>query len=92
MREWYSLVQIIAEEIDACIMKSDDESVTLASLSKRLGYSEFYISRKFLEISGMHFRDYLRYRKAGCSIFIMIPNGSGSISGRLKGCKIWNKK
>ncbi len=63
MREWYSLVQIIAEEIDACIMKSDDESVTLASLSKRLGYSEFYISRKFLEISGMHFRDYLRYRK-----------------------------
>lgn len=28
-----------------------------------LGYSEFYVSRKFKEISGMQLRDYLRDRK-----------------------------
>lgn len=62
MREWHSLVQTIVEEIDAHIKKHDDEALTLFALSKRLGYSEFYISRKFVEISGMHFRDYLRHR------------------------------
>ena len=62
MSEWYSLVQTIVEEIDACIKKCNDETITLSSLSQKLGYSEFYISRKFIEISGMHFRDYLRHR------------------------------
>ena len=62
MGEWYSLVQAIVEEIDACIKRCNDESVTLFSLSQKLGYSEFYISRKFKEISGMRLRDYLRRR------------------------------
>ncbi|MDE7293365.1 MAG: helix-turn-helix transcriptional regulator [Oscillospiraceae bacterium] len=62
MGEWYSLVQTIVEEIDECIKRHDDETLTLSYLSRRLGYSEFYISRKFREISGMHFRDYLRHR------------------------------
>lgn len=62
MSEWYSLVQIITEEIDECIKKHSDERMTLSALSKKLGYSEFYISSKFREISGMRFRDYLRYR------------------------------
>ena len=60
MSEWYSLVQTIVEEIDECIKKCNDETLTLSSLSQKLGYSECYISRKFIEISGMHFRDYLR--------------------------------
>lgn len=63
MSEWYRLVQTIVEEIDECIKRCDDEAVSLASLSRRLGYSEFYLSRKFMEISGMRFRDYLRYRR-----------------------------
>lgn len=62
MSEWYSLVQTIVEEVDKCIQKRSNEELTLFSLSRKLGYSEFYISRKFIEISGMHFRDYLRYR------------------------------
>ena len=37
--------------------------MTLCSLSHKLGYSEFYTTRKFREISGIQFRDYLRYRK-----------------------------
>lgn len=32
-------------------------------LSRKLGYSEFYTTKKFKEITGMQFRDYLRLRK-----------------------------
>ena len=62
MDEWHSLIQIIIEEVDGHIRKRDDEALTLSALSQRLGFSEFYVSRKFREISGMHFRDYLRHR------------------------------
>lgn len=62
MNEWYGLVQTIAWEIDKCIKNRSDEALTLYALSQKLGYSEFYISRKFREISGMHLRDYLRQR------------------------------
>lgn len=62
MGEWYRLVQIIIEEIDESIRKRSDETTALTSLSQKLGYSEFYISRKFSEISGMTFRNYLRDR------------------------------
>lgn len=63
MREWEKNVQKIVEEIDVCIKNQNDEALTLTHLAQKLGYSEFYISRKFKEISGMQFRDYLRYRK-----------------------------
>lgn len=63
MREWHRQVQNIVEEIDACIKIKTDEALTLEHLSRTLGYSEFYLSRKFREISGMQFRDYLRYRR-----------------------------
>lgn len=62
MGEWERLVQIIAEYVDECIKKREDEAVTLSCLARKLNYSEFYISRKFREISGMHFCDYLRQR------------------------------
>lgn len=63
MNEWYKNVQKITEEIDACIKSRSDEAITLSRLAGVLGYSEFYVSRKFREISGMQLRDYLRYRK-----------------------------
>ncbi len=63
MHEWQRQIQTIIEEIDTCIKKHNDEALTLEHLAGRLGYSEFYISRKFREISGMQFRDYLRYRR-----------------------------
>ncbi|MCM1102838.1 MAG: helix-turn-helix transcriptional regulator [Clostridium sp.] len=63
MCEWPKQIQMIIDEIDACIKKNDDEALSLHQLSGRLGYSEFYFSRKFREISGMQFRDYLRYRR-----------------------------
>jgi len=63
MYEWYKQVQIIIDEIDLCIKAHDDDALMLKHLSSKWGYSEFYISRKFKEISGMQFRDYLRFRR-----------------------------
>lgn len=63
MYEWKKQIQIIVAEIDKCIKNYNGEALTLRSLSRRLGYSEFYTTRKFKEISGMQFRDYLRHRK-----------------------------
>ena len=63
MYEWHKNVQMIIDEIDICIKNQNDATLTLENLANKLGYSEFYISRKFREISGMQFRDYLRYRR-----------------------------
>lgn len=63
VHEWQKQIQIIVDEIDKCIKNHDDEALTLSSLSGSLGYSEFHTTRKFKEISGMQFRDYLRRRK-----------------------------
>ena len=63
MYEWQKQIQIIVDEIDQCIKAYNDEALTLRFLSSRLGYSEFYTTRKFKEISCMQFRDYLRNRK-----------------------------
>ena len=63
MREWHRQIQIIVDEIDGCIKSQGDEALTLQFLSRKLGYSEYYISRKFREISGMQFREYLRCRR-----------------------------
>ena len=52
MDEWYRMVQTIVEDIDRHIRKRDDEALTLSALSQKLGFSEFYISRKFREIPG----------------------------------------
>ena len=63
MYEWQKQIQVIVDEIDKCIKSYNDEALTLRFLSRKLGYSEFYTTRKFKEISGMQFRDYLRQRK-----------------------------
>lgn len=63
MYEWLKNIQKIVDEIDKCIKSQDDEALTLTHLSEKLGYSEFYVSKKFKEISGMKFKDYMRCRK-----------------------------
>lgn len=63
MFQWTKQIQRMIEEIDACIKNNDDEALSLSVLANRSGYSEFYFSRKFREISGMQFREYLRYRR-----------------------------
>ncbi len=63
MYEWQQQIQIIVDEIDRCVKEHNDEALTLHFLSCKLGYSEFYITRKFREILGMQFKEYLRRRK-----------------------------
>jgi len=63
MYKWHKQIQMVSDEIDECIKRRDDDSLTLHSLSQKLGYSEFHVTRKFKEISGMQFRDYLRLRR-----------------------------
>ncbi len=63
MDPWMKMVQQTVAEIDQCIKGQAEESVTLQRLSQKLGYSEFYVSRKFREVSGMQLREYLRCRK-----------------------------
>ena len=67
MYEWQKQIQLIVDEIDKCIKDYNDEALTLSYLSQKLGYSEFRTTRKFKEISGMQFRDYLRHRKPACN-------------------------
>lgn len=63
MSEWNRYVQMIVNKVDDCIKKENDEALTLSALSETLGYSEYYTSRKFSEISGMTLKDYIRFRK-----------------------------
>ena len=63
MYEWHRLIQIAVDEIDKRLKSHDDEALTLQSLSKKLGYSEFHTTRRFKEISGMLLGDYIRLRK-----------------------------
>lgn len=60
---WYKSIQCLTEEIDRCIRAKNDEALTLRHLSGVLGYSEFYVSRKFKEIAGMTLKEYLNGRK-----------------------------
>lgn len=63
MYEWQQQIQRIVDAIDDSIKAHDDEALTLHALARRLGYSEFYTTRKFREIAGMPLRDYLRHRR-----------------------------
>ena len=63
MYEWQKQIQVIVDEIDECMKGHSDEALTLRFLARKLGYSEYHTTRKFKEISGMQFREYLRQRK-----------------------------
>jgi len=63
MEVWHRNIQMLVDDIDECIRSKTDDGMSLRYLADRLGYSEFYVSRKFKEISGMQFREYLRLRR-----------------------------
>lgn len=63
MAKWSEYVQTVIDQIDACIKNEEDEALTLSELSRRLGYSDYYTSRKFREISGMTLKDYISARR-----------------------------
>lgn len=63
MHEWRRQIQRMADEIDAALRRHGEEALTLETLARQLGYSEFHLARKFREVSGLSFRDYLRRRR-----------------------------
>lgn len=63
MDEWNKNIQQLIDQIDLCIQHNQGKEPTLGDLAQRLGYSEYHLSRKFKEITGMQLRDYLRYRR-----------------------------
>lgn len=63
MYEWQKQIQYIVDEIDIAILQHKDENMTLEHLSQKLGYSTYYTTRKFKEIAGLSFREYLHARK-----------------------------
>ncbi len=69
MYEWQQQIQIIIDEIDRCIKSHQDDALTLRALSCQLGYSEYHVTRKFREITGMQFRDYLRLRRLAFALW-----------------------
>jgi len=75
MYEWHKYMQIIVDEIDECIKHRDDEALTLRFLSRKLGYSEVHTARKFREISGIQFRDYLRLRRLAYALIDVRDTG-----------------
>ena len=78
MYEWHRKIQTIVDEIDECIKRRDDDALTLRHLSQSLCYSEFHVTRKFKEISGMQFRDYLRKRRLAFAL-IEVRDGESRI-------------
>ncbi|MBQ2708360.1 MAG: helix-turn-helix transcriptional regulator [Clostridia bacterium] len=63
MSEWHRTIQSMVDETDHCIREKQSDDLTLRSLAAKLGYSEYHLSRKFREISGMTFRAYLCARR-----------------------------
>ena len=63
MSEWHRQIQMMIEEIDHSIRRQDDEALALKALAEKMGYSEYHLSRKFTEIAGISFREYLRCRR-----------------------------
>jgi len=68
MEQWYRQIQEIIAQIDVCIKNGEDAALTLSQIAQRFGYSEYHFSRKFREISGMQFREYLRQRRLAFSL------------------------
>ena len=63
MYEWHRQMQRIVDGIDRSIIARDDDALTLKAVARENGYSEFHMTRKFKEFSGIGFGDYLRKRR-----------------------------
>jgi len=84
MKEFLKHLQEMIDEIDLCIRRQDDAALTLQALSRRLGYSEYYVSRKFKAVSGMHLRDYLQGRRLAFALTELRDTDSGILDIALK--------
>lgn len=84
MHEWQRYVQDIVLAADRCIKEQKNEELTLSCIAQSVGYSEFYVSRKFSEIAGMQLRDYLRGRKLAFALKDIRDTDDGILDIALK--------
>ena len=63
MYEWQQIIQTMIDEIDESLINHHSDQRTLYQIAKKLGYSEYYTTRKFKAVTGMSLRDYLKNRK-----------------------------
>lgn len=77
MYEWHRLAQKIVNEIDRRIESRDDDRLMLGVIAKENGYSEFHMARKFKEIAGIPFRDYLRRRRLAFALIELRDTDKG---------------
>ena len=84
MNEWARNIQALVDEIDRCIKQQDGETLTLERLSKRMGYSKFYVSRQFRAISGMQLGEYLRNRRLAFALREVRDSESGLLDIAVK--------
>lgn len=69
MYSWYEMIQIMKNWINENI----EDIPSLSKMAERLGYSYFYATKKFHEIEGISFREYIakcKIRKAAIDIYI----------------------
>ena len=66
--DWQRYIQYLIDEIDIGVSFRNSDELSLQYLSDKLGYSIFHTTRKFKELSGISFRDYLRSRKLAFAV------------------------
>ncbi|MCL1854326.1 MAG: helix-turn-helix transcriptional regulator [Clostridia bacterium] len=75
MYEWRRQVQKTVDGIDRCIVNRDDDGLTLRMIARENGYSEFHMTRKFKELSGISLREYLRKRRLAFALIDLRDTG-----------------
>ena len=84
MYQWHKNIQGAINDIDSYIKNQKDDALALKCLAEKQGYSEFYFSRKFREISGMQFREYLRSRRLAFALKDLRDTETGILDISLK--------
>lgn len=84
MYQWHKNIQKAIEDIDACIRQQKEDALALQCLAGKWGYSPFYFSRKFREVSGMPFREYLRARRLAFALKELRDSQAGILDISLK--------
>lgn len=68
MFEWHKTVQAMVNIIEEQILREFDEDITLTSLSKRMGYSKYHMTKQFKSYMGLTFRSYFGLRRLAHSV------------------------
>ncbi len=67
MFEWHRTIQRMLDIIEKQLERRFDDDITLDALAKELGYSQYHVTKRFKNLTGMTFRNYLRLRRLAYS-------------------------